>query len=79
MVEFHNTDSLVRAPDWDIKLQKTGYISEAGRCLVMRTAIDGRDVVIVLLHSFGKNTRVADARRVRRWMEARISGRGLLT
>jgi D-alanyl-D-alanine endopeptidase (penicillin-binding protein 7) len=77
MVEFHNTDSLVRNPAWDIKLQKTGFINEAGRCLVMKTAIEGRDVVIVLLHSFGKNTRVADARRVRRWMEAKLTARGL--
>jgi D-alanyl-D-alanine endopeptidase (penicillin-binding protein 7) len=76
MLEFHNTDALVRNPDWDIKLQKTGYISEAGRCLVMKTAIRGRDVIIVLLHSFGKNTRVADARRVRRWMEAMLTGHG---
>jgi D-alanyl-D-alanine endopeptidase (penicillin-binding protein 7) len=73
LLEFHNTDSLVRSSSWDIKLQKTGYISEAGRCLVMKTAIEGRNVVIVLLNSFGKNTRVADARRVRRWMEARAS------
>jgi len=77
MLEFHNTDALVRAPDWDIKLQKTGFINEAGRCLVMKTAIEGRDIVIVLLHSFGKNTRVADARRVRRWMESKLASRTL--
>jgi D-alanyl-D-alanine endopeptidase (penicillin-binding protein 7) len=77
LLEFHNTDALVRAPDWDIKLQKTGFINEAGRCLVMRTAIEGRDIVIVLLHSFGKNTRVADARRVRRWMESKLTSGSL--
>jgi len=71
-VEFRTTDSLVRNPGWKILVQKTGYISEAGRCLVMRAQIDGRDVVLVLLNSYGKYTRVADARRVRKWMDARL-------
>ena len=70
IVHFRNTDSLVSKPDWNIVVQKTGYIHEAGRCLVMQTVIDERPVVIVLLNSFGKRTRVADARRVRRWVEA---------
>jgi serine-type D-Ala-D-Ala endopeptidase (penicillin-binding protein 7) len=69
-VRFRNTDSLVSKPDWNIVVQKTGYIHEAGRCLVMQTVIEDRTVVIVLLNSFGKRTRVADARRVRRWVEA---------
>jgi serine-type D-Ala-D-Ala endopeptidase (penicillin-binding protein 7) len=73
MVQFHNTDSLVSNPAWDIVVQKTGYIAEAGRCLVLQAVIEGRKVVIVLLNSFGKNTRVADARRIRRWMEATIA------
>ncbi len=73
MVEFRNTDSLVSNPAWDIIVQKTGYIAEAGRCLVMQAMIEGRSVVIVLLNSFGKYTRVADARRVRKWMEAQLS------
>ena len=51
-------------------MQKTGYISEAGQCLVMQAVIDGRTVVMVLLNSFGKYTRVADARRIRKWMES---------
>jgi len=72
MVRFKNTDSLVSKPDWDIVVQKTGYIHEAGRCLVMQTVIRDRTVVIVLLNSFGKRTRVADARRVRRWVEATL-------
>jgi serine-type D-Ala-D-Ala endopeptidase (penicillin-binding protein 7) len=72
MVTFRNTDSLVSSPDWNIVVQKTGYISQAGRCLVMQTVIEDRTVVIVLLNSFGKHTRVADARRVRRWMEATL-------
>ena len=70
MLRYRNTDSLVSKPDWNIVVQKTGYIHEAGRCLVMQTVIDDRPVVIVLLNSFGKRTRVADARRVRRWVEA---------
>jgi serine-type D-Ala-D-Ala endopeptidase (penicillin-binding protein 7) len=72
MVHFHNTDSLVSKADWNIVVQKTGYISEAGRCLVMQTVIEDRTVVIVLLNSFGKRTRVADARRIRKWVEATL-------
>lgn len=71
-LRYRNTDSLVTKPDWNIVVQKTGYISEAGRCLVMQTVIEDRTVVIVLLNSFGKRTRVADARRVRRWVEATL-------
>jgi serine-type D-Ala-D-Ala endopeptidase (penicillin-binding protein 7) len=69
-MRFRNTDSLVSKPDWEIVVQKTGYIAEAGRCLVMQTIIQGRTVVIVLLNSFGKRTRVADAGRVRKWVES---------
>jgi D-alanyl-D-alanine endopeptidase (penicillin-binding protein 7) len=69
---FHNTNLLVRKSDWDIIVQKTGYISEAGKCLVMKAIIAGRTVVIVLLDSVGKYTRVADAQRIRKWMEARL-------
>jgi D-alanyl-D-alanine endopeptidase (penicillin-binding protein 7) len=72
MVGFHNTDALVNNSGWDIVVQKTGYIEEAGRCLVMQTIIEGRTVVIVLLNSFGKQTRVADAARVRKWMQAKL-------
>src|SRR5215469_12237499 len=68
-VQFRNTDSLVTKPDWNIVVQKTGYIHEAGRCLVMQTVIENRSVVIVLLNSFGKRTRVADTRRVLRWVD----------
>lgn len=69
-VEFRNTNNLVRKPDWDILVQKTGYTQAAGRCLVMQARIDDRPVVMVLLNSFGKYTRVADAARVRKWLEA---------
>ena len=70
LLEFRNTNSLVTKADWDIMVQKTGYTSDAGQCLVMQTVIRERPVLIVLLNSFGKYTRVADARRIRKWMEA---------
>jgi D-alanyl-D-alanine endopeptidase (penicillin-binding protein 7) len=69
-LEFHTTNTLVARPDWEIAVQKTGYTLAAGQCLVMNAIIDSRSVVIVLLNSFGKYTRVADARRIRKWMEA---------
>lgn len=72
MLEYRNTNALVSNPAWNIIVQKTGYIAEAGRCLVMQAVIQGRTVVIVLLNSVGKNTRVADAVRIRRWMEAKL-------
>jgi serine-type D-Ala-D-Ala endopeptidase (penicillin-binding protein 7) len=75
LVEFHNTDNLVANPAWNIIVQKTGYITEAGKCLVMEAVIEGRNVVIVLLDSFGKNTRVADAKRVKSWMEGTVGTR----
>jgi D-alanyl-D-alanine endopeptidase (penicillin-binding protein 7) len=67
-LEFRNTNSLVKSADWQVDVQKTGYISEAGRCLVMQATIDGREIVIVLLNSFGKYTRIADAKRIRTWL-----------
>ena len=69
-LEFRNTNTLVSKDDWDITVQKTGYTNAAGQCLVMQTVINDRPVVIVLLNSFGKYTRVADARRIRKWMQA---------
>ena len=75
MVEFRNTNSLVGNPAWDIVVQKTGYISEAGKCLVMQAHIDDRTIVMILLNSNGRYTRVADARRVRKWMEAKLNER----
>jgi len=79
MVEFRTTDALVRNPGWNIIVQKTGYITEAGRCLVMQAVIGGRNVVIVLLNSFGKYTRVADAVRMRKWIEARMNEHAVTT
>ena len=69
-LEFRNTNSLVANPAWTITVQKTGFINEAGECLVMQTMIEERPVVIVLLNSFGKYTRGADAKRIRQWMES---------
>jgi serine-type D-Ala-D-Ala endopeptidase (penicillin-binding protein 7) len=75
LVEFRNTDNLVANPTWNIIVQKTGYIAEAGKCLVLAAVIEGRSVVIVLLDSFGKYTRVADAKRIKTWMEASANQR----
>jgi len=69
-VGFRNTNSLVRSDSWDIELSKTGYISAAGRCLVMHMRVASRDLVVILLDSWGKYTRVADARRIRKWLES---------
>ena len=68
--DFHNTNALVRSDNWEIGVSKTGYISEAGRCLVMQARVADRPVVIVLLDSQGKMTRVGDANRIKRWMES---------
>ncbi len=72
LLEFRNTNSLTSKDDWDISVQKTGFTQDAGQCLVMRATIQDRPTVIVLLNSFGKLTRVADARRVRRWIEGGV-------
>lgn len=69
-LQYRNTNRLVRNPEWDIGLQKTGYISEAGRCLVMQAELAGRKLIMVFLDSAGKYSRVGDAERVRRWVEA---------
>ena len=67
---FGTTNPLVRSDNWEIGLSKTGYISEAGRCLVMQARVADKPVVIVLLDSAGKMTRVGDANRIKRWMES---------
>jgi len=68
-LQFNNTNALVRNPKWHIGLSKTGYIEEGGRCLVMQTRLARRPVLIVLLNSTGKNTRLGDAARIKEWME----------
>jgi len=69
-LQFNNTNRLVKNPGWDIGLQKTGYISEAGQCLVMQARIAGRKLIMVFLDSAGKMSRIGDAERVRRWVES---------
>ena len=69
-MRYNNTNYLVALPDWNIGLQKTGFINEAGRCLVMQAMIQGRNVIMVFLDSKGKMSRTADAGRMRRWLEA---------
>jgi serine-type D-Ala-D-Ala endopeptidase (penicillin-binding protein 7) len=73
MMQYHNTNYLVALPDWEIGLQKTGFINEAGRCLMMQAVVAGRAVVMVFLDSKGKQSRTADAGRVRRWLEAFVT------
>lgn len=72
---FKNTNALVKSPAWEIGLSKTGYINEAGRCLVMQAKIANRAVIIVLLDSWGKYTRIGDANRIKKWLESSRSVR----
>ncbi len=69
-LQYNNTNRLVKNPAWDIGLQKTGYITEAGQCLVMQAKIAGRKLIMVFLDSAGKLSRIADAERVRHWVES---------
>ena len=69
-LQYNNTNRLVHSPSWNIGLQKTGYISEAGRCLVMQVQVSGRKLIMVFLDSSGKFSRLADAERVRNWVES---------
>jgi D-alanyl-D-alanine endopeptidase (penicillin-binding protein 7) len=71
MLGYRNTNLLIGKDDWTIHVQKTGFTNDAGQCLVMEAVIDERPVVMVFLNSFGKLTRTADARRIRKWMETR--------
>ena len=68
-LQFRNTNGLVRSTQWEIGLSKTGYISEAGRCLVMQVRLASKDLIVVLLDSWGKQSRVGDANRIKRWLE----------
>lgn len=72
-LQYNNTNGLVKNPTWEIGLQKTGYISEAGRCLVMQTQVAGRKLIMVFLDSAGKFSRLGDAERVRQWVESKSS------
>ncbi len=73
VMNYRNSNRLVNNSGWQIGLSKTGYISEAGRCLVMQAKIAGKPVIIVLLDSWGKLTRIGDANRIKRWMETRYA------
>jgi D-alanyl-D-alanine endopeptidase (penicillin-binding protein 7) len=68
-LHFRNTNGLVRNSHWEIELSKTGYISEAGRCLVMHVRLASKDLIVVLLDSWGKQSRIGDANRLRKWLE----------
>ncbi len=76
-LQFRNTDHLIFNRGWDILLQKTGYINEAGHCLVLNTVVQGRNVIVVLLDAWGRYAHFVDAERIRNWMQT--SGRTLLT
>ncbi len=71
---YGNTNRLLKNDNWQIELSKTGYINEAGRCLVMQASTDGEDLSIVLLNSFGKLTPFGDSNRLRRWLQANTDG-----
>jgi D-alanyl-D-alanine endopeptidase (penicillin-binding protein 7) len=77
LLSYGNSNRLIKSRQWDIGLSKTGYISEAGRCLVMQAMIADKPVIIVLLDSWGKLSRIADANRIKHWIETdvlRVSG-----
>lgn len=73
LLAYRNSNGLVKHDQWNIGVSKTGYISEAGRCLVMQARIAGKPVIIVLLDSSSKNTRISDANRIKKWIETRLS------
>jgi serine-type D-Ala-D-Ala endopeptidase (penicillin-binding protein 7) len=73
-MSFGNTNGLVRSSHWEIGLSKTGYISEAGRCLVMRVRLASKDLIVVLLDSWGRHSRVGDANRLKKWLETNATG-----
>jgi D-alanyl-D-alanine endopeptidase (penicillin-binding protein 7) len=74
-LNYGNTNGLVRSSHWDIELSKTGYISEAGRCLVMHVRLAEKDLIVVLLDSWGKHSRVGDANRIKKWLESGATSR----
>lgn len=78
-LQFRNSNRLVRNKSWEIGLSKTGFINEAGRCLVMWATIAAKPVVIVLLDSWGRNTRIGDANRIKKWMETSVARRNRMS
>jgi D-alanyl-D-alanine endopeptidase (penicillin-binding protein 7) len=75
-IAYRNTNKLVSDKDWEIGLSKTGYISEAGHCLVMQANISNQPLIIVLLDSEGKFTRIGDANRIKKWLENSMASLG---
>ena len=75
-IQFINTNALVRGHRWQIGLSKTGFIQEAGQCLVMQAMLAERPVLIVLLDSWGKYSRLGDANRIKQWVETRLHRKG---
>jgi serine-type D-Ala-D-Ala endopeptidase (penicillin-binding protein 7) len=73
VLSFRNTNGLVRDDAWHIDVSKTGYIAEAGKCLVMQARIATKPIVIVLLDSWGKYTRIGDANRIKKWIESPLA------
>jgi D-alanyl-D-alanine endopeptidase (penicillin-binding protein 7) len=71
-LQYRSTNGLIRNPEWDIGLQKTGFISEAGRCLVMQAEMAGRKLIMVLLDSAGRYSRIGDAERIRKWLDQTV-------
>lgn len=71
---YVNTNSLVRYKRWDVDMSKTGYLNEAGRCLVMKANVDGKSLLFVMLDSFGKTSPIGDAGRIKRWLETGKGG-----
>jgi D-alanyl-D-alanine endopeptidase (penicillin-binding protein 7) len=72
ILSYVNSNRLIKSHQWDIGLSKTGYISEAGRCLVMQAMIADKPMIIVLLDSWGKLSRIGDANRIKRWIETDV-------
>ncbi len=74
LVQFRSTNGLLSNPLWDIGLQKTGFINEAGKCLVMQASMAGRKLIMVFLDSSGRASRIADAERMRKWLASTLPG-----
>ena len=66
--QFRNTNALTRSDNWELGVSKTGFIRDAGKCLVMQASIDDQDVIIVMLDAQGSASRLSDAERIRRWL-----------
>ncbi|MDP2226906.1 MAG: serine hydrolase [Moraxellaceae bacterium] len=77
VLQYRNTNALVANTDWDIAVSKTGFLNEAGKCLVMQAKVNSTPVVIVLMDSNGRYTRIGDANRVKKWLESEMAAHGI--